>query len=436
MKTLYSLAVLLILSVSSSTLFAAEGTKGFTIMRLDNGLTVLVTENKALPVVSVQVWVRVGSINETAATRGLSHFLEHLIFKGTKRYPGDEISRRVENNGGMINAGTSKEFTQFYIDSQKNGFEDAVRMLADAMANAAMPDDEINRERPVVIEEIKRAADNPSSELYNSFSSALFPTTPYHYNVIGSSTVIRTVRRNDILDCYHHHYVPANMIVSIGGDVDTPAALALIRETFGAQKNHPAPAHPAVIEPPHAAVTVKTTKQVEQLYWLGGFTGPDCGAPLLYAADIVSTILGGGRSSRLNRVLREDKQLVYGIGSSFWPQGGTGVFSISAVCSAENVTKVPTEITRELDLFLANGPTDAELTRAKEMTRSQWYFDQETAHDQAATAGYWHLMGYPSMPDTYIENINKVTAGDVTDFLKMYYQPQGLTSAVLIPEKK
>ncbi|MGA2091705.1 MAG: pitrilysin family protein, partial [Endomicrobiales bacterium] len=337
---------------------------------------------------------------------------------------------------GIINAGTSKEFTQFYIDTQKEGFEDAIRILADAMANATMPEAEINRERPVVIEEIKRAADNPSSELYNLFCTAVFPTAPYHYDVIGSSEIIRTVKRKDILAYYHLHYVPGNMIVSISGDIDTAATFALVQATFGAQEKRPVPARPAVIEPPHGSVIKQSSKDVEQLYWMGGFTGPDCGTPMFYAADVAATILGGGRSSRLNRVLREEKQLVYSIGSSFWPQGGTGAFAISAVCAPDHIKTIPAEVARELNQMLSTGPTEPELARAKEMTKSQWYFDQETAHDQASTNGYWHLLGYPTMPENYIANINKVTVQDVIEFLKLYYQSQGLSGAVLVPQNK
>lgn len=407
--------------------------KGLFTMRLDNGLTMLVTEQHELPVVSVQVWVGVGSVDEPVSVRGLSHFLEHLMFKGTTHFPGDEISRRVEKTGGVINAGTSKEFTQYYIDTPKDGFDEALHMLSDIVFNAALPPSDIDRERPVVIEEIRRAADNPFSGLQDQFSSALFPTTPYGHNIIGSDEVIRSITRDAINAYYHRYYVPGNMIVSVAGDVDAGRAADAIKKWFGGAPAVSVPTRPSRTEPPHTAIVTEQERQVEHVYWQGGFTGPDCTNRLVYAADVAATILGGGRSSRLNRTIREQEQLAYSISSSFWTQGGTGVFAINAVCDPRRRDAVPVAVMRELDRLTAEGPTETELARALEMIRSQWYFDQETAHDKAATAGYWHLMGYPAMPSTYIEHLSSVTARDVVDFMHTFYTPQGLSRVSLVP---
>lgn len=437
MKLKFKFLILPVLACWPFVTPAAGGQeKGPLSMRLENGLTILVTEQRELPVVSAQVWVGVGSVDEGDAVRGLSHFLEHLMFKGTKNFPGDEISRRVEKTGGVINAGTSKEFTQYYIDTQKDGVDEALRMLADIVFSATLPQDDIDRERPVVIEEIRRAADNPFSGLHDQFSAALFPTTPYGHNIIGSADVIRTITRDEINAYYRRYYVPGNMIVSVAGDVDAAAAADTIRKWFGGAPAAIVPARPALTEPPHAPVVTEQARPVEHLYWQGGFTGPDCSNRLVYAADIAATIIGGGRSSRLYRTLREKKQLAYNISASFWTQGGTGVFSINAVCDPRQRDAVPDEITRELDRLAAEGPTEAELARAKEVIRSQWYFDQETAHDKGATVGYWHLMKYPDMPSTYIANLSAVTAGDVTDFMRAFYTPQGLSRVSVIPSDK
>jgi zinc protease len=400
---------------------------------LDNGVQVIIDEDHSHPVVSAQVWVKVGSVNEDVRTAGLSHFLEHLIFKGTAKYPGNDISIRVETQGGVINAATSKEFTHFYIDIQKSGWKDAVRILADAMANAAFPADEIENERPVVIEEIRRHLDNPGSVLYDLFSESMFPATPYRSSIIGTEDVIRRVTRDEISAYYHEHYVPSNMIVSIAGDVTAAEALQLARETFGAQKQGKAPRDPDLIEPPHEPKTVRETKDVEHEYWIGGFLGPTITSNDQFAADLTAMILGGGRSSRLYRILREEKQLVYAISASFWSQRGSGTMVLHAVFAPEREKETLAELRAIIDGLAAEGPTDTELKRAKELTRSQWYFGKETPHEQASLRGYWYMQGNPAMAERYLAGIEAVTNDDIIRFLKTYYTTPGLSQAVLIP---
>lgn len=270
-KYILLLAFFSLLSVSS--IFAENDAKGAITVKMENGLTVLLKEDRSQPVVSVQVWVKVGSINENNEQKGLSHFLEHLLFKGTEKYPGDEISRRVENEGGVINAATSKEYTQFHIDIQKDGAEEAIRILADAMANATMPDADINKERPVVIEEIVRHYDNPGGVLYDKFSEALFTKTPYRFSIIGSSSVIKNVTRAEIMNYYHSWYAPNNMYLSIVGDISSKKALKIIKDSFGRQKYSAVPKTPGLTEPEHGPIKVIQKKDVEHDYLLSGSSG-------------------------------------------------------------------------------------------------------------------------------------------------------------------
>ena len=418
------------------SIYAQNVSKGAITVKLDNGLTVLIKEDHSQPVVSVQVWVKVGSINENSGQKGLSHFLEHLLFKGTEKYPGDEISRRVENEGGSINAATSKEYTQYHIDIQKDGAEEAIRILADAVANAAMPEADIDKERPVVIEEIVRHYDNPGGVLYDKFSEALFIKTPYRFSIIGSSSVIKNVSRSEIMDYYHSWYAPRNMFLSIVGDISSKKALDIVKDSFGRQKNSDIPKTPDLTEDAHGPNGIVQEKDVEHDYLLAGFLGPDIMSNDQFVADVTANILGGGRSSRLFRKLREEKQLVYVIGSSFESQRGCGVLVFSSVFAAGKENQALEAINNEVASLMKNGPTDAELLRAKEMIKSEWYFDLESFHDQAAILAYWNLQGNPTQPDAYIGNINKVTKENVKDFLVKYYKDQLLTYALLAQEKK
>jgi predicted Zn-dependent peptidase len=409
--------------------------KGVNKVILDNGLTVIMKQDDSQPIATVQVWVKTGSVNENDKTSGLSHFLEHLIFKGTDKYPGQEISRMVETQGGVINAATSKEFTYFYIDTQKDGLPEAINILADAMSNAVFPKDEIDKERPVVIEEIMRHYDDPFSTLYDKFSSTLYLKTPYKRSVLGSEDVIKNVSRDEIHAYYKSRYAPENITLVIAGDFDTAKTLELVKATFGMQKNTPVAPQPDLIEPQHSKQVLKESKKVAMTYMLAGFLGPELKSNEQYAGDISGMILGSGRSSRLVMSLREKKELVYSIGASFSTQRGTGDMTVYAVFSKEKEKKVIDEINKEITKLMEKGPSDEELKRAKELIRSQWIFENETVHDKASLFGYWETLGCPEFYATYLSNIEKVTKKDVSDFFTKYYKPQGLNISLIVPEE-
>ena len=300
--------------------------KEVTNVQLENGLRVFINQNNSKPIVSVQIWVNVGSINEDKSTNGLSHFLEHLIFKGSKKFPGPEISKRVETNGGSINAATSKEFTMFHIDTQKDALFESIEILADSMANASFPKDEIEKERPVVLEEIARHNDSPGSILFDIACESLFNTTPYKKTILGTEKVVKNVSRKRIIEYYKLHYCPSNMILSITGDLNTDKTLKKVRDTFGKQKPcNQKKEKLQIIEKLHKPVVKRKPKNVEHSYFMGGFIGPDISKDKLqYTADVLAFILGGGRSSRLYRTLKEEKRLVYSISVSYWTQRGSG----------------------------------------------------------------------------------------------------------------
>ncbi|MBN1823216.1 MAG: insulinase family protein [Endomicrobiales bacterium] len=431
MKRLLTVSLLLALAFSS-----AHCAKGVKKLILDNGLTVILKENHEKPVVSVQVWVKVGSVNETAETSGLSHFLEHLIFKGTEKYPGQEIARRVEINGGMINAATSKEYTEFYIDIQKDGAKEAVEILADAMANAVFPADEIEKERLVVLEEIKRHDDNPGSVLYDLFNETAYAASPYRSSIIGSSEVVENVTREEIARYYHDNYVPEKMFVSITGDFNAKEMTETVRSTFGKQAERPAPKEPELSEknPKKGGTSVKS-KNVAQEYLIYGFLGPSVESDDQFAGDLASAILGGGKSSRFYRILREEKKLVYEINASFWSQRGAGIFAVSGVYEPSNRKKVLDAIAEILNDFAANGPTETELNRARAMAKSQWYVSQETCHEQGASQGYWHMQGRPEIAEKYLEKILNVEKKDIIGFFRKYYDKDFIYAALLEPKK-
>ena len=428
----FFLTMLTVLAVFGLNAFSPL--KGFRRIVLKNGLNIYIKEDNKLPIVSIQLWVRAGSIDETEKTLGISHFLEHMLFKGTEKYRVGEIARIVESHGGTINAGTSKEFTVYYIDIPSTGFIDALKIITEiAAGKATFPIDELERERQVILEEIKRSEDNPHDVLYENFNKQLFTITPYRWRVLGTTEVVSNLTREDLINYYKKFYVPNNMILVIVGDVKYRNAKRTIKEFLVPLKLSPVPPRSSLIEPVKTPTVKRITRDIQQSYLVSGFLGPELDREDKQAAgDVLSVILGFGRSSRLYRKLREEKQLVYSIGSGFYSQLGTGIFAVSAVCKEENVELVKREISIEFDRIINEKVSTAELKKAKELVKSQMYFEHETYHQQAKTVGYWALSNKLKFAKNYLKKIDRVNANDLKKFLQTYYT--GLTTSIVEPE--
>ena len=400
---------------------------------LDNGLTVYVKEDHKLPVVSIHLWVKAGSVDETDRNNGVSHFLEHMLFKGTEKYTVGEISRIVEAHGGVINAGTSKEYTMYYIDIVKAGFNDALNIIAEIAQKATFPEKELESERQVILEEIKRADDSPESVLYDKFNNQLFKVSPYRRRVLGSSETVSSLNRESILSYYRERYTPNNMVLVIAGDVDFDSAMSSVREIFSYLKpGLPQRLREGLIEPVQLTSVEKVKKNVQYSYVLLGFLGPDIDSKNQYSGDALAILLGSGRSSRLYNKLREQKQLVYSIGSGFYSQIGSGVFYVSFLCDKEKQDEVIKEVSYELNKIINDGVDSKELERVKEIVRSNWFFGQETYGQQADIIGYWSLFERLHIVENYLKNIDGLKLDDIKNFLKTYYT--NFTITVIDPE--
>lgn len=428
------LLILLLISLFASQAYC-NMLKGVKFMNFKNGLTAVIKKDTSVPIVSVNIWVKTGSINETPEQAGLSHFIEHLVFKGSKNYPGNMITENVEKMGGLINAATSKEYTCFYIDIQKDGYLEAIKMLADMVTNPLFPENEITPERKVVIEEIQRHKDNPHSQLFEYFMENMYKESTYKNSVIGSDKVIANIPREEIIKYFKENYTPDRMVVSIVGDIDIPKTKKAIEETLGKNENtNPNYSAPNIIEPFKNGTEFKTDDKLSHSYMLAGFLGPDMASDDIFTADVALNILGAGKSSRLNKVLKEDKQLVHSIASSFLTLAGTGSAYISAIFDKDKYEKVVEAIVEELDKFVAEGPTQEELDRVKINIKSDWLFGMQSFNEQAGQYGYWKLYGHLDKFEKYLENIDRVTIKDVKDFMKKYYSKEKLSKAVIFPK--
>ncbi len=391
------------------------------VRSLPNGLRYVILEDHASPVVSLQIWVRCGGVNEAGPTSGVSHFLEHMIFKGTDKISANEISKIVESNGGSINAATGGETTHYFIDMPSDKWETAFDVLAQSVLKPAFPPAEFEKERKVILEEIKRRNDDPQSDLWDGFLEVLYTQTPYRQRVIGSADSIRAMTRDRMVEQHRLYYAPNNMVVVVAGDVSAKAVKKKIQAVFGAVPRGKLPQAPFLLEPAAANTDIRRIdRPAQQAHVAVGFVGPTLADPDQVAMDVLATTLGGGQSSRLYQTLREEKRVVWSVNATFVTHAGSGAFGIFAECPPEKARSIPNDIYFILGDLEFNGFKPEEVERAKAQLRSSWLFSQETYHGKASQWGFFTALGHPEMVTEYLKRLDRVKAADLKPLLTKY----------------
>jgi len=428
------LALLVIISVGSSC-YAAQFTDNINVFHLKNGHTVIIKEIHANPIVTIDTWVKTGSVNEDKNNNGVSHFLEHLLFKGTKKYKVGEIDKIIESGGGHFNAATSKDFTHFYITMPSRDFDTALDLHSDMLLNAQIPEPELNRERKVVQEEIRRAEDNPARIQSDNITKLLFKSHPYRYDTLGTPEIIGSIPRSEILKYYHKWYVPSNMITVIVGDINTNKALNLVKEKFISSATKP-----MQLQYAREPEIKKPAEIVEKgNYNIGYLDVAFKGVPIKdqktnNALDIAAVVLGGGRSSRLYQDIKEKLNIVTSIDAGNESMRDDSVFVIDANLDPKNYAIVKTAVMKEVEK-LKQGITQEELKRAKTQLQRQFLYSSESTENIANSIGYvMTTSGNIDYYTKYIENLNKITANDVKQAVNTYLSPNAAVTAVLLPE--
>jgi predicted Zn-dependent peptidase len=404
-------------------------------MKYNNGLTSILINNENSLTASAIVFVRVGSVDEKSSQAGLSHFIEHLMFKGSKNYPGDSFSKNVENFGGEINAATSKEFTMYYINMQKDFVEKSLKMLADTMQNPLFPKDEIEKERKVVIEEIQRHFDNHGAVLYEKFYETIYKTSALKNSVIGTSDIISNISFEEIYEYYKTHYVPGKMLVVVSGGFDKEKAEKIIGDTFARFEKQKVPSDPLLKEKSLIGKDITEYGKVEVGYMLSGFLASDIDDKDLYVADLATEILGGEKSSRLYKFLYEKKHIVYAIDTSFSVEKGGGNIYIASVFEPRNIKEIKKGIEKQIEDIISNGISEEELNRSKLLLKTDWQFSNETPYHVAYKFGYWNLMGNAEFVCSYPRKLQGLISKDVVEFFKKYYSKDAISHTALLPNK-
>lgn len=404
---------------------------------LANGLTLIVKPDRSAALASVQVWVKTGSLHEDAYLgAGLSHFLEHMLFKGTERRAGREISATVQAHGGYINAYTTFDRTVYYIDLPSEHVSVAIDLLADATLHSTLPSDEVARERDVILREIAMTHDDPDQRLGEALFATAFRAHPYRHPIIGHRDVFAAVTREALHAYYKARYVPNNLVVVVVGDVDPASVRAQVEQHFGTatrQRLAPVwvPEEPLPLAPRerHLFEDVELTRA--GLAWqIPGLTHPD--APVL---DLLASILGAGDSSILWQEIREKARLVHSIDACSWNPGSVGLFYLSFTCEPSKREKATAAIHRVLARCAQRGFTPAQIKKAiRQMVVSE-INTRKTMSGQASRLGAAEVVvGDLGFSRNYFDRLRNVTGTELRRVLRAYLTDSRLTSVSLSPK--
>lgn len=446
-RILYLLALTLAMSAHAKKLeFDLNALDGRSVRRavLDNGMVLLIREDHSAPVASVQMWVKTGSIHEgTQMGAGLSHILEHMLFKGTEKRAVGQIAKEVADKGGHMNAYTHYERTVYHINvpvdggqpGTTSGLDTVMDVIADSMMNSTLPEEEYKKEQQVILRELAMNRDDPTRMAYLLLFNTAYTTHPYRHPIIGYEEIYRRLTREDAFRYYKSRYSPDNMVFVIVGDFDATKVEARARELFKDFKR--TPIDPAFI-PEEPAQFGRREAHEERPINLSRqyFAWHICDARHTDAPalDLLAYVLGNGKSSRLYRQLRDKKGLVQSVSASAYTPGQPGVFYVTTSLEPAKRAEAERELLAEIKKVVTNGVTPAELEKAKQIAFSTQFESLKTMEGQAQDLGTNEVVaGDLGYTRRYLERVAKLTAADLARVARTYLGSDNYTVVSVNP---
>lgn len=433
---------LLLTLILSSFIFVSTSVRSSEIQEyiLDNGLKVLLMENHKSPAVTFQIWYRVGSRDEKDGKSGLSHFLEHMMFKGTSKTGPEEYSRIIAKNGGRSNAFTTPDVTVYFATMSREKIGIEIDLEADRMADALLDGKYFEPEKNVIMEERRlRTEDNPVSALAEVTGAVAYTIHPYRRPVIGWMEDIQNLTREDLREHFQTYYSPNNAFIVVAGDFSVPEILARIKAAFGKIPKGAVPPPVRAEEPPQRGERrVILKKEAELPFVLLYYHTPNLKSPDSYALDLLTVVLAGGRSSRMYRDLVYEKRLARSVDADY---GGLSIDpTVLSITAQVMPGKETADVEREIDALLEKVKTepvsDRELQKAKNQIEAAFVFGQDSIFGQAMKIGLYEATTGWRLMNRYLEEIRKVTREDIQNVAKRYLDRDRRTVGVLVPTKE
>ena len=428
----------MIVTVSASAFAAGwDGVKEYT---LDNGLKILLMEEHKAPVATFQIWYRVGSRNESPGNTGMSHLLEHMMFKGTKKYGPKTFSQTVQRNGGNDNAFTSKEYTAYFETFSSDRIWLSLDMESDRMRGILLDPKEFNSERDVVKEERRlNHEDDPESALYEKMMEVAFLNHPYRIPTIGWMDDLTNMKVEDLKVHYDTHYVPNNATIVVVGDFDSEKMLREIKKQFGSIPKGAEPRKVTIEEPLQKGERrLFLKKEAELPVLIAGYHVPALTHKDSYPLSVLELVLSAGKSSRLYKSLVYEKQMaLYAGGDYSMVSTDPSMFYIyAASMPGKPVEEVEKAIYAEIDKFKTEPVTEKELTKAKNQIEASFIMGQDSNFNRAMLLGQYETVASWKLLDKYVDEMRKVTAEDVMRVAKQYFSEDNRTVGILVPVKE
>jgi len=407
---------------------------------LPNGMKVLLKEDHKSPVVTFQVWYRVGARNERLGKTGMSHLLEHMMFKGTSKYGPKQFSRTVQRNGGNDNAFTSKDYTAYFENFAADRLELAMELESDRMRDLLLDPKEFLSERDVVKEERRmRYEDDPTQTMLEQMMATAFAAHPYQWPVIGWMADLENLTRQDLFDHYKTYYAPNNATVVIVGDFDAKKVLPLVQKHFGGISRGSEVPKVGAVEPKQLGekrVVVKREAELPAIY--AGYKVPTIRHADAHALNVLQGILSSGKSSRLYKSLVYEKQIALYAGGDYDDvSADPHLFYVYAgVMPGKSTDDVEKAIYAEIERFKNEPVSDEELQKAKNQAEASFIMAQDSVFYQAMQLGQFETVADWRLLGTYLDGVRAVTKDDVRRVAKQYFTEENRTVGILVPEKK
>lgn len=416
--------------------------KGITEVTLPTGQMLYIQEDHSMPIVTIDTWVSTGSVNETAENNGVSHFLEHLLFKGTERFKQGDIDRLIESKGSTFNAATSDDFTHYYITTSSEFFKESLDIHADMLLNSLIPEDELKLERKVVQEEINRANDKPFRNLFITVAEAIYKNHGYALDTLGPKSNIANIPRQSIMDYYHYWYQPKHLKTVIVGDVNPNEVVMLMQQHFShsvsplsTDSSYTPPSPTTIKTLPQQQITIIEDPNVSQCYIGIAFLAPSIDQRKEAAAlDVAIQAIGSGKSSPLYKTMKQDLHLVSSVSAGNWTQKYGGLAYVLAETPPEKLEEAQATLFKTLNSLKKTGINSDDLEKTKTQTIKDFIFLNETTDGIASSVGYNIAIGTLEDYTDYVDWIQAISKEQADSSLKTYLDMSHAVVVQVVPK--
>lgn len=397
---------------------------------LNNGIVFVGEENEFVRTNSIGIWIKNGSVDEDEQTNGISHFIEHMLFKGTANRTAKDIADQMSAIGGRINAFTGKEYMCYYAHVLDTHFDKALDILSDMICNSVFNEEDIRKEKGVILEELKMSLDTPEDIINESLQLEVFNNSALSYNILGIEDNIKKFNREDILNYFNKHYVSSNIVISVVGKIDYDVVYDKLNEKFKSIQKGTSQTRSESTA--YSKAFIMNNKDIEQVHLLFAFPSFKAESPEMYAVSIINSIIGGGMNSRLFQRIREEEGLVYSVYSYQESFVNSGLFNIYAATTSSSLEQVIEMIYEELNILIEQGIDEEELMMTKEQLKSNLIIGLESMNARMSTYGKSKLMlDRIKSQDEIILNLNKIDIESINSILKQIINYDALSVSIV-----